>query len=83
MIKALTLAASLLAPDCLWLCLGVCHYDWQAGYCQDTRVVRLGPWDPIPLDYVPPRESDFPAWPLQYPREWGTYVTEQTPLVYE
>ncbi len=76
MIRALAIAAALVTPDCQRLCLGTCWWDWQVNYCQDTRVVRLGTWDPLPWGYEPPSERDFPAWPLQYPKEWGEYMTE-------
>lgn len=81
MIHAIALAAALLAPDCQRLCLGKCWWDWQLMYCRDTRVVRLGTWDPIPTDYEPPGEKDFPGWVIQYPKEWGSYPMEQQPAV--
>lgn len=43
------------APDCKRFCLGKCWWDADAGYCQDTRVQRLGTWDPIPWE--PEREA--------------------------
>lgn len=79
MIRAIAIAAYLLAPDCQRLCLGTCWFDWQLGYCQDTRVVRLGEWDVVPWGYVPPAENEFPAWPLAYPRPWGSFPLEQEP----
>lgn len=79
MIRALLLAAAALAPDCSRLCLGVCYYDWVAGYCQDSRVVRLGTWDVVPWGYEPPTERSYPAWIVPYPRAWGEYPTESEP----
>ena len=76
MIRALLIAAHLLEPDCQRLCLGVCHYDWQAGRCDDSRVHYLGTWDVVPTSYVPPKERDFPGWVIPYPAEWGTYSLE-------
>lgn len=77
MIRMLLVAAYLIAPDCQRLCLGVCYYDWSVGYCQDSRVVRLGTWDPIPWGYVPPSERDFIGWAVPYPRQWGEYPLER------
>lgn len=79
MTRALLLAAHLLAPDCQWLCLGKCYYDWVRAYCVDSRVARLGEWDVVPWGYEPPRESSFPAWPIPYPLTWGSYSTEVEP----
>jgi len=77
MFRALLIAAYVLAPDCQRLCLGVCHFDWMNNRCADTRVAYLGTWDPIPLDYTPPNESSFPAWSVQYPKQWGEYPAEK------
>lgn len=74
------MAAALLAPDCQRLCLGTCHYDWSLGYCWDSRVARLGAWDPLPWGYIPPAESSYPAWVLPYPMEWGSYPLEREPF---
>lgn len=43
------------------------------------RVVRLGTWDPVPLDYTPRALSDFPASTLNRPGPWGEYPTERAP----
>ena len=83
MIRALLAAATLLAPDCQPLCLGVCYWDWAQGYCQDSRVVRLGEWDPLPWGYEPPHEREFPAWDIPYPSAWGYYPLEKHPEIYQ
>lgn len=82
MISAILLAAHLLAPDCQRLCLygSTCWYDWTLGRCADSRVVYLGTWDPIPFDYTPPREQDFPGWVVPYPQSWGSYPMERDVL---
>lgn len=76
MIRAVTLAAALLAPDCQRLCLGTCYFSWTKLYCEDSRVARLGCWDVVPWGYEPADERDFPAWPIPYPRAWGEYPME-------
>jgi hypothetical protein len=82
-IHALAIATALLAPDCQRLCLGKCWWDWQLNYCYDTRVVRLGEWDPLPWGYEPPREGEFPAWVLPYPKQWGEYPMEKQMSSYD
>ncbi len=77
MIRALALAAAILAPDCQRLCLGVCYWDWQNWYCRDSRVARLGEWDVVPWGYEPPKEHDFPGWVVPYPKAFGEYPMEQ------
>lgn len=77
MIRAFALAMTMLSPDCQRLCLGVCRWDWAVMRCEDSRVKYLGTWDPLPLDYTPPRENDFPAWVIPYPRDWGEYPLEK------
>jgi hypothetical protein len=83
MIRALILAAHLIEPDCQRLCLGVCTYDWQHGYCADTMVARLGEWDVVPWGYVPPKEHDFVGWVVPYPKSYGEYPMEQVSSVHE
>lgn len=70
------LVSPLPAPDCQRFCLGVCHWSWTQHRCMDTRVVFIGTWDPIPLDYDPPTESAFPVWKLSYPQEYGAFSLE-------
>lgn len=80
MIRALLLATQLLAPvDCQRTCLygSRCFYSWWYLRCEDSRVVHLGEWNPIYWGYKPPREQDFPAWVIPYPRPWGSYPLEQ------
>lgn len=77
MIHAIVLAAAILSPNCGTQCLGRCYWSWQNWRCQDSRVAYLGTWDPVPLDYEPPRESDFPGWAVPYPKSWGSYSLEQ------
>lgn len=58
-------------PDCKRGCLGKCWWDADAGYCQDTRVERLGTWDPRPAAGEWKKEYSFPhspSWP-NYPQE--------------
>lgn len=66
-------------PDCQRFCLGVCSYDRKMKRCQDSRVEYIGTWDPIPTDYSPSSQSEFPIWNISNPKDWPEYPTELRP----
>lgn len=43
------------------------------------RVVSLGTWSPVPVDYRAPGFGDFAAGSLNVPGPFGEYPTEKTP----
>lgn len=59
-----------LTYDCQSLCLGKCHWNLELKYCEDTRVKRLGTWDPVPLDYVAPSIYSFSVSNLPQPPDF-------------
>jgi hypothetical protein len=74
------LTSPLWTPDCQRLCLGECHYDYNRGRCYDSRVVYIGTWDPVPLDYSPPTIYEFPVSRIPFPVDFGYYPLEQGKL---
>lgn len=66
-------------PDCSRFCLGVCTWNPDKLYCDDTMVQRLGTWDPRP------NVDEWPGDPLTSANEpWGAYPLEKpgsAPLV--
>lgn len=64
-------------PDCKRGCLGKCWWDADAGYCQDTRVERLGFLNarPAPEDF--PKSTFYGTQGTSKPGEWGTEPLEK------
>lgn len=82
MVRAILIAAALLAPDCQRLCLygSRCFYSWWYMRCEDSRVVVIGPADIVPTDYQPVAEHEYTGlWSIPYPRPWGAYPLEKQP----